>query len=148
VNCRRLQALALRLVGTVEVLAFAAVVMPRDWMQIGHDWLDLPPMPPGPVFDSVMRQVSFTYGMHGVGMWVIASDVTRYRPMVVLAAVGYLLAGPAFVLIDVIVGMPPSWIAGNGGSCILIGVLLSALLLADKAGGQGCKPSRQSRDVV
>jgi hypothetical protein len=91
-------------------------------------------MPPGPVFDSVMRQVSFSYGMHGLGMWLIASDVMRYRPMVVLAAVGYLLAGPTFMLVDIAVGMPSSWIASNGGSCVVIGALLSALLLADKAG--------------
>jgi hypothetical protein len=133
-NCRRLQGLVLRLVGAVEVLAFGAVVLPYDWMQVGYAWLDRGEMPSGPVFDSVMRQVSFSYGMHGVGMWVIASDVARYRPMVVLAAIGYLAAGPAFLLIDFIVDMPGSWLAGNGGSCLLIGGLLSGLLLADKAG--------------
>jgi hypothetical protein len=135
-NCRRLQALVLRLVGTIEVLAFAAVIMPHACMQAGYAWLGRGEMPPGPVFDSVMRQVSFTYGMHGIGMWVIASDVTRYRPMVVLAAIGYLAAGPAFLLIDIVVGMPGSWLAGNGGSCLLIGGLLSGLLIADTAGTQ------------
>jgi hypothetical protein len=132
-TCRRLQALVLRLVGSVELLAFGAVVLPHGWMERGYAWLDRGEMPPGPVFDSVMRQVSFTYGMHGVGMWLIASDVKRYRPLVVLAAIGYLAAGPAFLLIDTVVGMPASWLSGNGGSCLLIGSLLSGLLLGDKA---------------
>jgi hypothetical protein len=133
-TCRRLQALLLRLVGSIELLAFGAVVLPPPWMETGYSWLDRGAMPSGPVFDSVMRQVSFTYGMHGVAMWLIASDVHRYRPLVVLAAIGYLSAGPAFLLIDTLVGMPASWLAGNGGSCLLIGGLLSGLLLGDKAG--------------
>jgi hypothetical protein len=140
VNWRRLQAWVLRLVGAVELLAFGAVVMPRDWMQAGHEWLGMAELPPGPVFDSVMRQVSFTYGLHGVGMLVIASDVTRYRPMVVLAAIGYLVAGPVFILIDIAVGMPGTWIGGNGGSCLLIGTLLSALLLAERASARQSAP--------
>lgn len=135
-NWRRLQAWVLGLVGAVELLAFGAVVMPRDWMQAGHTWLGMAELPPGPVFESVMRQVSFSYGLHGVGMLVIAFDVTRYRPMVVVAAIGYLVAGPVFILIDIAVGMPGSWIGGNGGSCLLIGTLLSGLLLAERASGR------------
>ena len=109
-------------------LAFGAVVMPRAWMESGHALLGFPETPKGPVFDAVMRQVSFTYGLHGIGMWFIAADVVRYRPLVVLTALGYLLAGPVFILIDWTAGMPWFWMVGNGGSCLLIGVLLGALL--------------------
>jgi len=88
-----------------------------------------------------MRQVSFTYGLHGVGMWLIASDVVRYRPFVVLTAIGYLLAGPVFLLIDWTLGMPCGfWLAGNGGSCLLIGLLLSAVL-GERAAASGDKGS-------
>jgi hypothetical protein len=129
---RRLQAWVLRLVGVVELLAFGAVVMPRASMQAWYEWLGAGEMPAGPVFDAVMRQVSFTYGLHGIGMWLIASDVTRYRPMVLLTAAGYLLAAPAFLLIDLAAGMPGFYVAGNGGSCLLIGVLLSVLIVLDR----------------
>jgi hypothetical protein len=129
---RRGQAWVLRLVGVVEGLAFVAVVMPRDWMNAGHAALGLGPTPPGPVFDSVMREVSFTYALHGVGLWFIAWDVVRYRPLVILTAFGYLLAGPAFVLIDLTAGMPWLSAAGNGGSCLLIGVLLLGLLWGER----------------
>jgi hypothetical protein len=129
---KRLQAWVLRLVGSVEMLAFAAVILPRHWMETMHTALGLSEMPKGPVFDSVMRQVSFTYGLHGVALWFIAVDVARYRPLVILTAIGYLLAGPVFIVVDVTNGMPWSWIAGNGGSCLLIGALLLGLLRGEQ----------------
>jgi hypothetical protein len=135
-NWRRLQAWALRLVGLVEICAFAAVVMPAEWMKSGQAILGSAAMPTDPIFDTVMRQVSFTYGMHGVGMWIIAADVVRYRPLVILSAVGYLLAAPAFFAIERVNGMPWSWSAGNSGSCLLVGLVLSGLLLAERAGGK------------
>ncbi|HKA56315.1 MAG TPA: hypothetical protein VKJ47_21910 [Candidatus Binatia bacterium] len=131
-----LQAWVLRLVGAVEMLAFGAVFLPRAWMEAIRAGMGLPDLPPGPVFDSVMRQVSFTYGLHGVALWFIAADVGRYRPLVILTAVGYLLAGPVFFVVDLTNGMPWSWMVGNGGSCLLIGVLLGWLLWGEQASKQ------------
>jgi hypothetical protein len=128
-----LQAWVLRLVGVVEMFAFGAVIMPRAWMEAVHADMGMMEMPKGPVFDSVMRQVSFTYGLHGVALWFIAADVGRYRPLVILTAFGYLLAGPVFFVVDLNNGMPWSWIAGNGGSCLLIGVLLLGILWGEQA---------------
>src|SRR5437870_1617071 len=88
----RLQAWVLRLIGTVEIVAFAAVLLPRSQMEAIYARLDVGTMPDGPVFEAVMRCVSFAYGMFGVGMWFVASDVVRYRPLVVVTALGYLLA--------------------------------------------------------
>jgi hypothetical protein len=132
-NYQRLQVWVLRLVGAVELLAFGAVVMPRAWMEATQSWMGLPSTPKGPVFDSVMRQVSFTYGLHGVGLLIIAADVVRYRPLVILTGIGYLLAAPVFFLVDLHNGMPWMWIAGNGGSCLLIGTLVIGLLWAERA---------------
>jgi hypothetical protein len=131
-NRRRLLAWVLRLVGSVEALAFGAVVMPRAWMEAFHARLGLSDMPTGPVFDSVMRQVSFTYGLHGVALWIIASDVMRYRPLVTFTGIGYLLAGPVFLLIDSTAGMPWFWVAGDGGSCLLVGALVLGLLRGER----------------
>ncbi len=45
--------LVLRLGGSVEILAFFAVVMPRAWMESAHEWLGLGIMSPLPVLESV-----------------------------------------------------------------------------------------------
>jgi hypothetical protein len=114
------------------MLAFGAVFMPSAWMEFIHSRMGLMEMPKGPVFDSVMRQVSFTYGVHGVALWLIATDVGRYRPLVILTVVGYLLAAPVFFVVDLSNNMPWSWIAGNGGSCLLIGLLLMGLVYGEQ----------------
>jgi hypothetical protein len=130
-NYRRAQAIVLRLVGAVEVLAFGAVVMPRAWMDALHAALGLGTLPVSPVVDSVLRQVSFSYGLHGIALFVIAHDVVRFRPLVILSAIGYFLAAPTFFIIDFILGMPWTWIAGNAGSCLLIGLILGTILLLE-----------------
>ena len=38
--------------------------------------------------------------------------------------VGYLLAGPVLIIIDFTSGMPWWWIIGDGGGCLLIGVVI------------------------
>jgi hypothetical protein len=93
-----------------------------------------------------MRQVSFTYGVHGVALWFIAVDVRRYRPLVILTVIGYLLAGPVFFVIDLNNGMPWSWIAGNGGSCLLIGALLLGLHWGEWAALKGAATTVQEQN--
>jgi hypothetical protein len=148
VKWRRLQARVLRLVGAVEVLAFGAVFLPSDWMATVHSWMGLAEMPKGPVFDSVMRQVSFSYGLHGVALLFLAADVARYQPLVVLTAVGYLLAAPVFVAVDLGNGMPWTWTAGNGGSCLLVGSLLSALLWGERAAARRTATTSQDENAA
>jgi hypothetical protein len=131
-NWRRVQAWILRLVGTMELFSFGAVFLPRSLMADINRSIGLAEMPNAPVFDSMMRDVSFTYGLHGIAVWLISSDVVRFRPLVILSAIGYLLAGPVFITIDIINGMPTSWIVGNGGSCLLIGSLIFAALLGER----------------
>ncbi|MFL6228654.1 MAG: hypothetical protein ACJ741_07725 [Pyrinomonadaceae bacterium] len=127
----RLQAWLLRLVGAVEVLAFVAVVMPRAWMEAGHEWLGLGAMPPSVVLMFMIRQASYSYGMHGVSLWVLASDVRRFRPLVVFNGVAYLLAAPAFAIIDHTSGMPLLWTLSDSASCLFFGGALLWLTRQD-----------------
>jgi hypothetical protein len=114
----------LRLVGALELLAFIAVIMPRSWMEISHAWLGLGVMPEGSVLMFLIRQASYAYGMHGVALWLIASDVKRFRPLVVLNGLSFLLAGPIFFIIDYTSGMPMWWAIGDGPSCALFGAAM------------------------
>lgn len=130
---RRLLAWLLRLAGAFEILAFFAVIMPRSWMEVSHAWLGMGQMASGPLLMFMIRQASFTYGMHGVSLWVLASDVVRFRALVILNGVAYLLAGPIFFWIDYTTGMPWWWTVADSLGCGLNGaaILLLVRLLSN-----------------
>ena len=123
-NKERIQKLVLRLAGAIEILAFIAVVMPRSWMEISHEWLGLGQMPDGPVLMFLIRQASYTYGMHGIALWVLASDVKRFRPLIILNGIAYLLAAAVFAAIDYSTGMPLWWTISDLLGCFGLGAAL------------------------
>ena len=128
---QRLQSWLLRFAGAVEILAFIAVVMPRAWMEASHAWLGLGEMPGGPVLMFMIRQASYSYGMHGISLWVLATDVKRFRPLVIFNAVAFLLAAPVFFIVDYTSGMPLWWTVGDTLGCAFFG---AALLWLDRGG--------------
>ena len=123
-NRRRLQSWLLRTLGAIELLAFVAVVMPRSWMEASHEWLGMGEMPRGPLVMFMIRQASYAYGMHGVGLWILASDVERFRPLVTLNGVSFLLAAPIFLLIDLTAGMPWFWTASDAVGLAFLGAAI------------------------
>ncbi len=124
----------LRLVGLIELVAFIAVIMPRSWMVASHAWLGMGQMPEGPVLMFLIRQASYTYGMHGISLWIIASDARRFRPLLVLNGISFLLAGPVFFIIDYTAGMPMWWTVADGPSCGFFG---AAMLWLNRGNGSG-----------
>ena len=116
-NRQRMSAFLLRLAGSVELLAFLAVVMPRSWMEIAHTWLGLGEMPNGAIIMFMIRQASYTYGVHGISLWVIASNVERFRLLVILNGIAFLVAAPVSFLIDHSSGMPLWWTLGDAFGC-------------------------------
>src|SRR6185436_9405096 len=118
---RRIQSWLLRLAGTLEILAFFAVIMPRSWMEFAHAWLGLGAMPDGSIIMFMIRQASYCYGMHGISLWILASDVDRFRKLVILNGIAYLLAGPIFFFIDYTTGMPWYWTAIDSLGCLCFG---------------------------
>jgi hypothetical protein len=131
---QNLQSWLLRLAGTVEILAFVAVVMPRSWMEVSHAWLGLGEMPTGPVTMFMIRQASYTYGMHGISLWILAADVNRFRPLLILNGISFLLAAPVFFVIDHTAGMPLWWTVADAAGCAFFG---AALLWLNRGGGRG-----------
>ncbi len=123
----------MRLVGTVELLAFIAVIMPRAWMVVAHARLGLGDFPDGSVAILMIRQASYTYGMHGVSLWVLASNVVRFRPLVILNGIAFLLGLPVFLIIDYTSGVPVWWTLMDGLNCGVFGMALLWLTRRDKA---------------
>lgn len=130
-NSQSAQSWLLRLAGSFEILAFFAVIMPRSWMEVSHAWLGLGQMPDGPLIMFMIRQASYTYGMHGISLWVLASDVARFRTLVLLNGIAYLLAAPVFFLIDYTSSMPWYWTVMDSVGCGFFGAVLLLLSRAD-----------------
>lgn len=123
-NRQRLLVWLLRLAGTVEIFAFIAVMMPRSWMETSHAWLGMGEMSEGALLMFMIRQASYTYGVHGLSLWLIASDVERFRSFVIFNGVAFLIAAPVFFFIDRTSGMPFWWMVSDPLSCGLLGAAL------------------------
>jgi hypothetical protein len=132
-NIDKLQAWILRIAGAVEILAFFSVVMPRSWMEASHSWLGFGDMPTGPIIMFMIRQASYAYGMHGVSLWLVAADVKRFQPLIVLNGISFLLAGVVFALIDYSAGMPYWWTIIDAFGCSSFGA--AVLLLSRMRSG-------------
>ena len=104
--------------------------MPRSWMEVTHSWLGMGEMARSGLLMFMIRQASYAYGMHGVSLLVIASDVTRFRALVILNGIAYLLAGPIFFWIDYTTGMPWWWTVADALACGFTGL---AILLLSRA---------------
>jgi hypothetical protein len=98
-------------------------------MEAAHVWLGLGEMPEGAVVDFMIRQASFTYGLHGILLWLLSRDVVRFQPLVVFTGISYVVAAPVFYMIDVTSGMPWFWVMGDAGSCLGVGSALLSLVL-------------------
>jgi hypothetical protein len=123
-NSQRLQSWLLRVAGSFEMLAFVSVLMPRSWMEAAHAWLGLGEMPQGAVLMFMIRQASYVYGMHGVLLWILASDVVRYRTLILFTGFSFLLAAPVFLVIDHTAGMPLYWTISDALGCGFFGAAL------------------------
>lgn len=131
-NRQQLQSWLLRLVGAIELLAFVAVVMPRGWMEASHAWLGLGEMTGGAVTMFMIRQASYTYGMHGISLWILAADVKRFRPLVILNGISFLLAAPVFFIIDYTAGLPLWWTLSDSLACGFFGAAMLRLSRGDR----------------
>ncbi len=119
----------LRLVAVVQILTFAVIFMPATWIASWHAWIGLGVMTDTPVFRYVLRGASYVQGAIGVLLWVMATDITRYRPLILTTTAIYLIGGPAYYLIDSIAGIPRPWCIFDSVFCFVVGGVLLALCL-------------------
>jgi hypothetical protein len=128
----------LRFVAIVQILTFAVIFMPVAWIASWHAWVGLGVMSDTPVFRYVLRGASYVQGAIGVLLWVMATDIMRYRPLVVTTATIYLVGGPAYYLMDSIAGMPRFWCIFDSVFCLLAGGVLLALCLLSSPNPKHC----------
>ena len=127
----------LRFLAILQMLTGGLTFIPNAWLADWHAWLGLGHLPDDALLRYVVRGGAFVQGAIGILIWIMATDVVRYRPLVMAVGWIYLVSGPAFFLIDFIAGMPLFWCAMDGVSCFAVGSIILALALrnAEKAVG-------------
>lgn len=117
----------LRFGGGVLLLAFPAMLLPSEWMAASHAALGLGELPRQPVVDYLARSISALYGFHGILLFVVASDPLRYRAIITFLALMNVTLGILMIAVDLHAGLPAWWVAAEGPSLILLGVVLAIL---------------------
>ena len=111
------------------MLAFIAVFVPiESWLAGWYAWLALGDPPKvSAILRYVIGATAFFQGAIGVWLWVMLSDVARYRPLLIATAVIYLVAAPVFHFVDVTAGLPLWWRLYDSIWCLAVGAALVAL---------------------
>jgi hypothetical protein len=120
---RRLS-LLLRGVGCLDLMALIAVVMPQHWMDVGHKFLGLGPIPHDPIVGYLARSASALYALHGAMILFISFDVVRYDRLIRFLAIAALVHGAVILGIDLGEPLPPLWRYGEGPAFAATGVLV------------------------
>ena len=111
----------MRLAAVMLLTALIPAVMPFVWMKDIHRSLGMGERPEGPIMGYLTRSLSAMYAMHGALLFFLSLDIRRYLPMVKFLAVLSILFGSGMLVLDFTVGMPRSWIAGEGPFIIALG---------------------------
>jgi hypothetical protein len=117
----------LRIGGVLTGSAFFAMVMPTEWMASTHERLGLGEFSRAPVVEYLARSVAALYGFHGILLFVVARDPVRLRPIVVYLGCFNMVFGALLIAIGLEAGLPSWWIAGEGPSIIVVGLLILLL---------------------
>jgi len=115
-----------RFIAVLQLLTAGFCFVPERVLEFLYAWVGFGHMPDLPFLRYVIRGASYCQGAIGIFLWVIATDVVRYRPLVVATGAIYLAAAPVFWTIHVMAGMPRWWAIMDTTSCFLMG---SALLV-------------------
>lgn len=110
----------LRVVGTLDLLAFAAMVAPVAWLSDVQQSAGLGALPDGAVTIYLVRTASMLYGLCGGLLLFLSTDVVRYAPVIRWISGCGVFAGLLLLAIDLASGMPFWWAVVEGPACSLI----------------------------
>lgn len=117
----------LRLGAVLTGSAFFTMFLPEATMASIHQSLGLGPFPAAPVTNYLTRSLSAMYAFHGGLLFVLSTDVRRFRPVIVFVGWATAALGIALTAIDLAAPMPAWWLLGEGPWVILIGLVIARL---------------------
>lgn len=114
----------LRLDALALTTAFVAIFLSRSFMAATHEALGMGAFPASPLVDYLTRSAALLYATRGLFVWLAASDLVRYRPLILLIGASNILIGAFLIGIDLAAGMPGFWTWFEGPPIILVGALV------------------------
>jgi hypothetical protein len=122
-------AVLLRIVAAFMILDGGAFCLPERWINSFLTWCVLEPMPQAVLLSYLLQAAGYFQVAIGTFIWVIATDVVRYRPLVITTIAVFLVGAPAFYLIGARVGLPRWWCLMDFISAFLCGAFPLAFCL-------------------
>ena len=120
---------ALRVLAVFIVINGVSALLPWAWVDSVLVWCGLGHQPDAVVLHYLLRGAGFLLLAFGALIWVVASDVVRYQPVVIAIIAIFLVGAPVSYLIDAIVGLPGWWCILDFTICLLAGGIPLALYL-------------------
>lgn len=114
----------LRSVGSVSLLALAAVFLPYSAMNSIHQGLGLGSLSEQPIVGYLARSTSAFYAFYGGLLWLVSGDLPRFRPVVVYLGCVTLLLGLILLGVDWHEGLPPFWKFVEGPMVMFLGAVM------------------------
>jgi len=132
----RLLRFLLRYIGTMSILALAAVCMPYSWMDATNQWLGMGTLPTDPVVGYLARSLSLFYALMGGLLWTCSFDLHRHRVVLCYLGAAFVFFGLTMWAVDFAEGMPGYWKHTEGPMVIVFGSLILGLTTRMKSSGQ------------
>jgi hypothetical protein len=99
----------LRVLAVAWILSGVCCFFPDSWIDSFLAWFGVEQMPHALPMIYVLRGAGWVCVGTGVVIWIVATDIIRYRPMVIAIITLHLIAAPVFYWMDAIIGMPRRW---------------------------------------
>jgi hypothetical protein len=137
---------ALRVLAVFVFLNGLSILLPPEtWIDSGLVWSGLGHMPNMVLFLYLLRGAGFVLVSFGVLIWVIASNVVRYKPVVITIIAIFLVGVPVSYLIDSIVGLPRWWCIMDSAICLLGGGIPLAFALWSSSPNTVSRPCAKTK---
>lgn len=118
----------LRIGGVMLMTAFFAILLPTDTMDSTHRWLGMGELPRAPITEYLTRSLSAFYGFHGALLWLVSTNVVRFRPIVVYLGWMNVGFGAMLLAIDLTAPLPLMWTLSEGPPLMAVGIALLVLV--------------------
>jgi hypothetical protein len=87
---------ALRILAVAWILSGVCCFFPEKWIDSFLAWFGVAQMPQALPMIYVLRGVGWVCVGMGIVIWIVATDVVRYRPIVIAIIALHLIAAPVF----------------------------------------------------